>query len=143
MTRNASFTRKISYLSAIAVLFLPLSLISAPAKSKEQGGGLLTQMRRKERLSQAQIGKIDPASASMSLATLGMRGVAANLLWGQATKYKKTENWDAFKATLNQIAKLQPNFVSVWQYQAWNISYNVSVEFDDYRHRYHLSLIHI
>ena len=94
-------------------------------------------MRREERLSQAELGKIDPASASMSLATLGMRGVAANQLWGLAHHYKKTENWDAFKATLNQISKLQPNFVSVWQFQAWNVSYNVSVEFDDYRHRYH------
>ncbi len=137
MKRNSPFVRKVMYLSAIAALFLPLSLISAPAKSGDQGGGLLTRMRRDEGLSQAQLGKIDPASAAMSLATFGLRGVAANQLWTQATKYKKTENWDAFKATLNQIAKLQPNFVSVWQYQAWNISYNVSVEFDDYRHRYH------
>jgi hypothetical protein len=32
---------------------------------------------------------------------------------------------------------LQPNFISVWQFQAWNLSYNVSVEFDNYKHRYH------
>ncbi len=137
MTRNASFWRKVGYMCAIALLFVPLSLISAPAKTRESGGGILSRMRREERLSQAQLGKIDPASASMSLATLGMRGVAANQLWSMANHYKKTENWDAFKATLNQISKLQPNFVSVWQFQAWNISYNVSVEFDDYRHRYH------
>ncbi len=136
MTRTSSFWRKVTYLCAIAVLFVPLSMLSAPGKSSETGG-VLTRMRHDERLSQGQLGKIDPASASMSLATLGMRGVAANQLWTQAQKYKRTENWDAFKATLNQISKLQPNFVSVWQFQAWNISYNVSVEFDDYRHRYH------
>ena len=137
MTRTASFWRKVAYLCAIAVLFVPLSYISAPAKDTKSGGGKLSELRRKERLSQAQLGKIDPASASMTLATLGMRGIAANQLWGMAHHYKKTENWDAFKATLNQISKLQPNFVSVWQFQAWNISYNVSVEFDDFRHRYH------
>ncbi|MEK6238753.1 MAG: hypothetical protein N2C14_28905, partial [Planctomycetales bacterium] len=27
--------------------------------------------------------------------------------------------------------------LSVWRFQAWNISYNVSVEWDDYRDRYH------
>ncbi len=137
MTRSKTFSRKVAYLIAIAVLFVPLAYLSAPAKDATSGGGKLTQMRREERLSQAELGKIDPASASMSLATLGMRGVAANQLWGLANHYKMTENWDAFKATLNQISKLQPNFVSVWQFQAWNVSYNVSVEFDDYRHRYH------
>lgn len=137
MTRDKSFVRKVIYLCGIAALFVPISFLSAPARSRTEGGGKLTEMRREYRLSQAQLGKIDPASASMSLATLGMRGVAANLLWGSAIHYKKTENWDGFMAALNQITKLQPNFVSVWQYQSWNISYNVSVEFDDYRHRYH------
>lgn len=136
MTRNKSFLRKVGYLCGIAILFIPISMISAPATTKTEGGRL-SEMRKDYRLSQAQLGKIDPASASMSLATLGMRGVAANLLWGKAIHYKKTENWDAFMAALNQITKLQPNFVSVWQFQAWNISYNVSVEFDDFRHRYH------
>ena len=65
MTRNTSFVRKVIYLSAIAVLFIPLSLISAPAKNAEEGGGVLSRMRREERLSLAQIGKIDPASASI------------------------------------------------------------------------------
>ena len=137
MTRNKSFWRKVMYLCGIAALLIPLALISAPATTADTGGGVLTQMRRDERLSQSQLGKVDPASASMTLATLGMRGIAANRLWAQSEKYKRTENWDAFKATLNQISKLQPNFVSVWQYQSWNISYNVSVEFDNYKHRYH------
>lgn len=137
MIKNLAFWRKVGYLCGIAALFIPISFISAPAASREEGGGVLSKMRREQKLSQAQLGKIDPASASMSLATLGMRGVAANLLWGRAYHFKKTENWDSFKATLNQITKLQPNFVSVWQFQAWNISYNVSVEFDNYQHRYH------
>ncbi len=137
MSQNRSFARRVAYLCGIALLFVPISLISAPARSRTSGGGQLTKMRREYRLSQAQLGKIDPASASMSLATLGMRGVAANLLWNSAIHYKKTENWDAFMAALNQITKLQPNFVSVWQFQSWNVSYNVSVEFDDYRARYH------
>ena len=135
MTKNAAFWRKVTYLAVIAILFVPISRLSATATTEDEGG-ILSQMRADMELSPAQLGKIDPASASMSLATLGLRGVAANLLWGQAFHYKKTDNFDALMATLGQIAKLQPNFVSVWQHQAWNISYNASVEFDDYRHRY-------
>ena len=141
MTGNASFVRKIIYFVLIVVLLVPLYLISHPSTRANDGtldeGGALAKMRIENSLSQANLGEIDPAGASMSLATLGMRGVAANLLWGQAIKYKKTENWDALKATLNQITKLQPNFESVWVFQAWNLSYNVSVEFDDFRQRYH------
>ncbi|HEY6564443.1 MAG TPA: hypothetical protein VIY86_08090 [Pirellulaceae bacterium] len=135
MNRGSAFRRKILYLAAIAVLFVPISYLSAPATTRSEGG-VLSQMRKEERLSPAQLGKIDPASASMSLATLGMRGVAANLLWGRAHHFQMTENFDGLMSTLAQIAKLQPNFVAVWQHQAWNVSYNASVEFDDYRHRY-------
>ncbi len=135
MNRRRTFRRKIVYLGLIALLFIPISRLSSPATTRD-AGGLLAQMRKQDRLSQAQLGKIDPASASMSLATLGMRGVAANLLWGRAHYCQKTENFDGLMAALAQIAKLQPNYVSVWQHQAWNVSYNASVEFDDYRHRY-------
>ena len=73
----------------------------------------------------------------MKLATLGLRGVAANILWEKANDYKLREDWDNLAATLKQITKLQPNFLSVWEFQAHNLSYNISVEFDDYRQRYH------
>ena len=139
--RNASFLRKVVYLVLMAVLLVPLYQVSAPSFVDADGnlteGGSLTQLRRDYQLSQANLGEIDPASESMKLATLGMRGVAANLLWSRANEYKKKEEWDNLRATLNQIAKLQPNFISVWSFQAWNLSYNVSVEFDNYEHRYH------
>lgn len=138
---NKSFIRKVIYLVLMAVLLVPLYLLSAPSflgpNGERSEGGYLTQLREDHGLSQANLGEIDPASESMKLATLGMRGVAANLLWERANEYKKREEWDNLRATLNQIAKLQPNFISVWQFQAWNLSYNVSVEFDNYEHRYH------
>ena len=155
MNNNSSLNRKIIYLVLMAVALVPLYLLSAPSFLSEEGkspGGVLTRLRAPESeggygLAQSSLGEIDPASESMKLATLGMRGVAANLLWERANTYKKKEEWDNLRATLNQIAKLQPNFISVWQFQAWNLSYNVSVEFDNYEHRYHwvkkLSLIHI
>ncbi|MEX0939645.1 MAG: hypothetical protein WDZ59_17405 [Pirellulales bacterium] len=142
MSERRSFVRKVVYLCAIGLLLVPVSWLSAPAtRSSVSGqgssGGKLARLRADYKLSQANLGEIDPASETIKLATLGMRGIAANLLWEKANHYKMTEDWTNFSATLEQITKLQPNFVSVWQYQAWNLSYNVSYEFDDYRDRYY------
>jgi hypothetical protein len=141
MIASASFRRKVIYGCLIAALLFPLYLLSRPSVRESDGrltkGGLLAQLRSEHELSQADLGEIDPASESMKLATLGMRGIAANLLWERANRYKREHDWDNLTATLNQISKLQPNFISVWQFQGWNLAYNVSVEFDDYRSRYH------
>ena len=142
MNQRQRFIRKIVYACAIAALLLPLSRLSQPETRDANGevhsqGGILAQMRKEYHLSQATLGEIDPASETIKLATLGMRGVAANILWEKANYYRKTEDWASLSATLEQIVKLQPNFVSVWIYQGWNLSYNISVEFDDYRDRYY------
>jgi len=141
MSRSASFARKIAYIGAIALLLLPIAALSQPAtinpgQAGHSPGGKLAQLRAQYNLAQAELGEIDPASETMKLSTLGLRGVAANILWGWANYYKKIEDWDKLEMTVNQIIRLQPNFVEVWDFQAHNLSYNVSVEFDDYRMRY-------
>jgi len=135
------FIRKIIYLAAIVVLLAPLSLMSMPARrpnSQDAGtkGGVLAQLREKHKLSQANLGEIDPTSETIKLATLGMRGVATYALWNKANEYKLKEDWTKLKASLEQITKLQPNFPSVWEFEAWNLAYNISAQFDDYRDRY-------
>ncbi len=96
----------------------------------------LAKLRDAKDLGQSDLGQLDPASESMRLATLGQRGAAIAILWQRAEYYKREKYWDNLSATLNQIAILQPHFVKVWEFQAHNLSYNVSVEFDDYRQRY-------
>lgn len=142
MSRNASFVRKIAYITAIALLLLPLSALSQPATvepERPEGGtpgGKLAQLRTEYNLAQVNLGEIDPASVTMKLATFGLQGPAANILWMWANHYKKVEDWDKLELTVQQIIRLQPNFLEVWDFQAHNLSYNVSVEFDDYRMRY-------
>ncbi|MDX1944846.1 MAG: hypothetical protein SFU86_05505 [Pirellulaceae bacterium] len=140
MNQNAAFVRKVGYIVAIGLLLLPLSALSQPATVNRRGeispGGKLAQMRTQFNLSQAELGAIDPASETMKLATLGLRGVATNFLWIAANHYKMVEDWDKLELTVKQIIRLQPNFLEVWDFQAHNLSYNVSVEFDDYRMRY-------
>jgi hypothetical protein len=129
----------------MALLLVPIAVMSLPAtvrrdaqgRPERQPGGVLAEMRNRAGLSQAQLGDIDPASETMKLATFGLRGIAVVWLWDKSNEYKKKEDWDNLSATLEQIARLEPNFIAVWEHQAHNMSYNVSVEFDDYRQRYH------
>jgi hypothetical protein len=136
MTERTSFLRKLAYLSAIVVLAFPILWLSVPATTTREGGKL-AQLRKEYHLAQVNLGEVDPASETIKLATLGLRGVAVNLLWEKANYYKKVEDWTNLTATLEQLAKLQPNFITFWKFQAWNLSYNVSVEFDDYHDRYY------
>lgn len=140
MKQGTPFLRKAVYLCLVGALLIPVSLISQPESRSRDGtassGGVISAMRRNHSLSQAQLSDIDPTSETMKLATMGLRGVAVNLLWMQANEQKKKEEWDGFEATLNALIKIQPNFVRVWEYQAHNLSYNISAEFDDYEYRY-------
>jgi hypothetical protein len=140
MNWNNSFSRKVAYIAAIAILFLPISYLSLPAAKNAEGqavpGGMLAKLRQDYELSPAELGEIDPAGESMKLALVGLQGVAANILWDRANYYKKVQDWDKLEATVQQIIKLQPNFKTVWEFQGHNLAYNVSVEFDNYEHRY-------
>ena len=122
-------------LVVIAALLVPISALSQPADSSSPGGHL-ARLRAAFGLSQANLGEIDPASETMRLATLGLKNIAVTLLWDRANHYKKVEDWTNLSAALEQMTKLQPNFYSVWDFQAHNLSYNISVEFDDYHDRY-------
>ena len=133
---NRSFTRKIIYIALIACLLIPLSMIARPASVDPNSGGQLADLREKFELSQGQMTEIDPASETMKLVSLGLRGIAVNMLWMQSMEHKKKRNWDGVESTLNVLVKIQQNFIKVWEYQAHNMSYNISMEFDDFEYRY-------
>lgn len=143
-TARSSFLRKIYYLLGMIPLVILLYTLGRPATkggltNHPDPGGIITQIREDEKsgMSQSSIGDLDPTSETVKLATMGLRGVASLLLWERANDYKMKEDWAKYESTLNQIAVVQPHFISVWIHLAWNLSYNVSVEFDDYRDRYH------
>jgi len=136
MNLHRSLIRKISYFVAIGVLLIPLFYLSMPATHRSHGGKL-AQVRSDHKLHQADLGEIDPTSATMKLVTFGLNGIAVDRLWNTAIDAKEREDWTTFGAALEQIKNLQPHFVKVWQFQAHNVSFNISCEFDDYRDRYH------
>ena len=139
---NRPLIRKIIYIALIGVLIIPLSFIALPETRNADGqienaGGVLSQLRNEHDLSQARLSEVDPASETMKLASLGLRGIAVNVLWSQANEQKKDGDFDGLNSTLQALTKIQPSFIRVWEYQAHNLAYNVSMEFDDYEYRYH------
>ena len=135
MNQRRLFQRKIVLFALICVLLFPLFVLSQPA-TMNSAGGKLARLREEYKLSEADLGQIDPTSVSMKLATFGLQGAATNLLWSRAIRYKDREDWTNFDATLEQITKLQPHFIEVWDFQGHNVAFNISVEFDDYRDKY-------
>ncbi len=137
--------RRLVYISAMVLLLIPLYFLGHPsvrstssdsADSTLRQGGTLSQIRTKYSLHHSDLGELAPASESARLATLGLRGVAATILWHKAEYYKREKYFDRLAATVNQLRILQPHFIKVWEFQAHNLAWNVSVEFDDYRQRY-------
>lgn len=138
MNRTTVLRRKLVYLMILVVMLIPLYLLGQPSGGGGEGGGRLAQLRGKYDIAESDLGEISPASETMKLASLGLRGVAASLLWKKSHDYRVLHEWDRLKATLNNIALLQPHFDKVWEFQAHNLAYNVSTEFDDYRQRYEM-----
>lgn len=129
--------RKMLY-AAIAVLaFIPVIAFGRPASSTVGSGGVLANMRSEYELGESSLGDVDPTSATMNLVLLGMRGVAASWLWQKADHYKSTKNFAQLEDSVESIILLQPHFKAVWEYQAWNLAYNVSAECDDVKDRFH------
>ena len=140
--RDRSRRRKWIYGLSIIALIVVLFALGFPStlgtkEIKGQPGGTLAYYRDHHGLSQTELGQIDPTSATIRLATLGMRGIASTLLGQKAIQYQMKKDWTRLRATLDQSIKLQPHSIDVWRHQAWNLSYNVSVSFDDYHDKFY------
>lgn len=136
MTRISSQHRKLVYLVAIILLLAPIVILGAPGDGSERSGGKLSRMRDQYDLGETSLGNVDPASATMNLVLLGLRGIASNMLWQQAVIQKDQKDWAGLKATVDSIVLLQPHFRQVWEFQGWNLAYNVSAEWDGVEDRY-------
>ena len=138
MNQLSTRARKLVYVIAIVILLGPIIYLGQPASSAgTESGGVIARERFKARLGEASLGDVDPASTSMSLVLLGMRGMAANLLWMQADQLRDRKQWSQLEQTVESILLLQPHFQSVWKFQCWNLTYNVSAECDAVTDRFY------
>ncbi len=61
---------------------------------------------------------------------VGSRGVATTVTWRMAIEKQKRNEFHEFENLVRVVTRLQPNFITPWIYQSWNIAYNISVEND-------------
>jgi len=70
------------------------------------------------------------APPSLAFATVAMgafRGLVVDVLWMRADRLKEQGQFFDAKQLAEWITVLQPRFASVWEFQAWNMAYNISV----------------
>jgi len=73
---------------------------------------------------------LENAPPSLAFATVAMgafRGLVVDILWMRADKLKEEGQFFDAKQLADWITTLQPRFASVWDFQAWNMAYNISV----------------
>ena len=72
-----------------------------------------------------------PALAFTTVALGGFRGLIANALWMRAQDLQTDGKYFEMVQLADWITKLEPTFNQVWVVQAWNMTYNISVKFND------------
>ncbi|MBN1804674.1 MAG: hypothetical protein JW837_05445 [Sedimentisphaerales bacterium] len=70
---------------------------------------------------------IPPSLVFATVATGAFRGLVVDILWMRADKLKEEGQFFDAKQLAELITILQPQFASVWEFQAWNMAYNISV----------------
>lgn len=142
MSGLTSQQRKIAYLIGILVLLVPIIYFGLPSggrspDGRQTTGGGLARLRQLYDLGESNLGDVDPSSVTMNLVLLGLRGIAVNQLWIQMDDAKNHKDWPRMMEATESIVKLQPHYERVWDFNGWNLAWNVSVEWDAVPDRYY------
>lgn len=137
MNKLTSRQRKMVYVGGIVLLLIPIILLGLPAGQEENSGGVLSKLRDQYDLGESTLGNVDPSSAAMNLVLLGLRGPAASILQLEAKELQKTKNWGKLRAIVDTVTLLQPHYIKVWEFEGWNLAYNVSAAWDATEDRYY------
>lgn len=78
-----------------------------------------------------------PVLAFTTVALGSFRGLIANALWIRLSDLQLDDKYFEMVQLCDWITKLQPRMVAVWQFQAWNMAYNISVKFKSSEDRWH------
>ncbi len=73
---------------------------------------------------------LDPTETIPMILLGSFRGVLVDFLWIRGIARFEERKFYELLAINNLIAKLQPQFPSVWIFQAWNMSYNIAHEWE-------------
>jgi hypothetical protein len=120
--------RKLIYGGAIILLFTGLVVYRQM--------GVVEQAAERHGISETNIGKTDLGGSVARFLLASFRGPLICSLWWEAIELQARHEWDQMEIIIKSLTKLQPHFRSTWEYQGWNLAYNVSVEFDRTQDKY-------
>lgn len=107
----------------IAGLVMLLLLAASAALSIQ-----ITQSAGRNRLVQDEkVESSDSRQMALGIAMGAFRGLFVNYLWIRANQLKEDGKYYEAVDLAKTITRLQPRFPKVWQFHAWNLSYNISV----------------
>jgi hypothetical protein len=77
-----------------------------------------------------------PVLAFTTVALGGFRGLISNYLWIRANDLQQDDKYFEAAQLADWITDLEPHFSQVWLFQAWNMTYNISIKFKDFPDRW-------
>ena len=89
----------------------------------------ISDVRREHKLT-AGTEALSPDQVFTMAVMAGFRGIVVDFLWIKAISLQDQHKWYELQTVTDLIVKLQPTFPTVWVFNAWNLSYNISVEWD-------------
>jgi hypothetical protein len=116
-----------------ALVALALALLCTVAFTQRHLNG------QRERMGLTRIDPLENAPPVLAFTTValgGFRGLIANALWVRLGDLQEQDKYFEMVQLADWITKLQPHFATIWVHLAWNMSYNISIKFNDPRDRW-------
>jgi len=107
------------------VVIVGLLLAGLPLRAR------LIAERERAGLQELELDKLPPLGAASLLLLGGFRGVAVDILWLRVIALHQERKYEEERSLIELITRLQPFYISVWAWQAWNIAYNISVQYPE------------
>jgi hypothetical protein len=92
-----------------------------------QLGSINSKRQQMKLISNEPLKNAPPSLAFATVAMGAFRGLVVDVLWMRADRLKDEGQFFDARQLAEWITVLQPRFPAVWQFQAWNMSYNIAV----------------
>jgi len=112
-----------------ALLFLTAGLLLLLLAGGQHAG--LTHRRGAENLQIVAPEDTTPLVAITTVAFGAFRGLVADALWVRAAELQENGQYFELVQLATWISHLAPTMPEVWEFQAWNLAYNISVLFSE------------
>ena len=82
------------------------------------------------------IGELPPSLQVTSVALGPMKGLLADIIWWRAERMLENKEFFESLQLAEWLTALQPTYESVWEYQGFNLAFNISKNFTDVEERW-------